>query len=123
MRAAARRGAAGTLAGAAARSRTVARVNLYIVPRTRAWLSEEEIAAATDCVPAVIDTMREDLRCDPLLRRARGRRDVQRVLRLRGERPRGAAGTPTALRLPTDAIKPVAATIVSAPDPEPVRAA
>ena len=35
---------------------------LYLVPRTRAWLSEEELAAATDCLPAVNDTMRDDIR-------------------------------------------------------------
>ena len=46
------------LAGRIAR-RTVARVTLYLVPRTRAWLSEEEVAAAADCVPAVNDTLRD----------------------------------------------------------------
>ena len=30
---------------------------LYLVPRTRAWLSEEEVAAAADCVPAVNETI------------------------------------------------------------------
>ena len=35
---------------------------LYVVPRTRAWLSEEEVAAATDCVPAVNATLSEHIR-------------------------------------------------------------
>jgi hypothetical protein len=30
---------------------------LYIVPRTSAWLSEEERAAAADCLPAVLEHM------------------------------------------------------------------
>jgi len=37
-------------------------VPLYLVPRTRAWLSEEELAAATDCLPAVNDAMNGDVR-------------------------------------------------------------
>ena len=32
-------------------------MNLYVVPRTRAWLSEEELAAAADCMPAVTEAM------------------------------------------------------------------
>ena len=44
------------------RGRSVARVNLYIVPRTRAWLSEEEVAAAGDCIPAVNETLRDHIR-------------------------------------------------------------
>src|SRR5215213_9843146 len=35
---------------------------LYVVPRTRAWLSEEELAAMVDCVPAINETLREHVR-------------------------------------------------------------
>jgi hypothetical protein len=42
--------------------RSVAGVNQYVVPRTRAWLSEEELAAALDCVPAVNETLRGKIR-------------------------------------------------------------
>ena len=42
--------------------RTVARVNLYVVPRTRAFLSEEEIDAVIECGLALIDTMSDELR-------------------------------------------------------------
>ena len=35
---------------------------LYVVPRTRAWLSEEELAAAADCLPAVNDHLNEHVR-------------------------------------------------------------
>ena len=51
---------------------------LYVVPRTRVWLSEEELAAAADCLPAVNDQMSEHVRWITLLRRHRGGRDVQR---------------------------------------------
>ena len=37
-------------------------MNQYVVPRTRAWLSEEELAAALDCVPAVNETLRGKIR-------------------------------------------------------------
>ena len=89
---------------------------LYVVPRTRAWLSEEELAAATDCIPAV----------NAALGGVRWIRsyvvgeddgtfsafcvyeaDSADALRRHGD----------ALMLPTDAIKPVTATLVAAPDP------
>jgi hypothetical protein len=43
-------------------ARSVAGVNQYVVPRTRAWRSEEELAAALDCVPAVNETLRDKIR-------------------------------------------------------------
>jgi hypothetical protein len=94
---------------------------LYVVPRTRAWLSEEELAAATDCLPAVNDALG----------------DVRWIRSYVVAEPDGTftaycvyeASDPEALRrhgdammLPTDAIQPVAATLVAASDPEPVRA-
>ena len=37
-------------------------VTLFLVPRTSVWQSEEEVAAATDCMPAVNETLREHVR-------------------------------------------------------------
>jgi hypothetical protein len=94
---------------------------LYVVPRTRAWLSEEEVAAATDCLPAVNDALG----------------DVRWIRSYVVAEPDGTfsaycvyeAPDPEALRrhgdasmLPTDAVQPVARTLVAAADPEPVRA-
>ena len=105
------------------RARTVAGVNLYIVPRTRAWLSEEELAAATDCIPAVNETLRDHIRWirSYVVSEDDGtfsayciyEASSRDVLRLHAD----------ALGLPTDAIKPVTATVVNAPDPEPAGAA
>ena len=72
---------------------------LYVVPRTRAWLSEEELAAAADCIPAVNETPARARALDPLLRRVRGRRHVRRLLRLRGDQP----GAPARARRGADA--------------------
>jgi hypothetical protein len=35
---------------------------LFLVSRRRAWLSEEELAATADCMPAVLDTFGGDVR-------------------------------------------------------------
>jgi hypothetical protein len=96
-------------------------VPLYLVPRTRAWLSAEEVAAAADCVPAVNDTI-DGLRWirSYIVEEEDGtfsgycvyEADSPDVLRRHAD----------ALMLPTDAIKPVVATIVVAPDPEPAGA-
>lgn len=98
-------------------------VPLYLVPRTRAFLSEEEVAAAADCVPAVNETLRDDLRWirSYIVQEEDGtfsgycvyEASDPEVLRRHGD----------AARLPTDAIKPVVATIVAAPDPEAAGAA
>jgi len=37
-------------------------MNLYVVSRTSAWQSEEELAASADCLPAVLDTFGGDIR-------------------------------------------------------------
>ena len=94
---------------------------LYLVPRTRAWLSAEEVTAAADCVPAVNDTI-DGLRWirSYIVEEEDGtfsgycvyEADSPDVLRRHAD----------ALMLPTDAIKPVVATIVVAPDPEPAGA-
>ena len=37
-------------------------MNLYLVSRRSAWQSEEELAATSDCAPAVLDTFGGDIR-------------------------------------------------------------
>jgi hypothetical protein len=92
---------------------------LYVVPRTRAWLSEEELAAAADCIPAVNQTMRDDLRWirSYVVGEDDGTFSAYCVYEADG--PEVLRRHADALGLPTDAIKPVAATIIAAPDPEP----
>jgi hypothetical protein len=90
---------------------------LYVVPRTRAWLSEEELAAAADCLPAINDALSADVRWirSYVVTEDDGTFSAFCVYEATG---------PEALRrhgdlagLPTDAIKPVATTIVAGPDP------
>ena len=97
-------------------------MNVYVVPRTRAWLSEEEVAAATDCLPAVNETLREHIRWirSYVVAEDDGTFSAYCVYEASG--PEVLRRHADALMLPTDAIKPVAATIVAAPDPEPVAA-
>jgi hypothetical protein len=97
-------------------------MNLYLVPRTRAWLSEEEVAAVAGCMPAVTEALGGHVRWirSYIVREDDGtysgyciyEATSAEMLRRHAE----------ALRLPTDAIKPVAATVVAAPDPEPANA-
>ena len=96
-------------------------MTLYLVPRTRAWLSAEEVDAVAGCVPAVNDTL-EGLRWirSDIVAEEDGtfsgycvyEADDPEVLRRHAD----------ALMLPTDAIKPVVATLIPAPDPEPAAA-
>ena len=86
-------------------------VNLYLVPRTSAWLSEEELAASIDCAPAVIDTMGGDVRWvrSYVVREDDGSLSGYCLYEATGpEALRRYAGS---MRLPTDAIKPVMATL------------
>jgi hypothetical protein len=97
-------------------------VTLYLVPRTRAWLSEEELAATADCLPAVVGAMPSDIRWirSYVVAEEDGtfsgycvyEADDPELLRRHGD----------AMMLPTDGIKPVVATVVAAPDPEPAGA-
>ena len=90
---------------------------LYLVPRTRAWLSAEEVAAAADCVPAVNDTI-DGLRWirSYVVEEEDGTFSGYCVYEASG--PEALRRHGEATMLPTDAIKPVVATIVVAPDPE-----
>jgi hypothetical protein len=98
-------------------------VNRYIVPRTRAWLSEEELAAAADCVPAVNETLRDDIRWirSYVVDEEDGTFSAFCIYEATG--PEVLRRHADALGLPTDAIKRVATTIVANPDPEPAGAA
>jgi hypothetical protein len=98
-------------------------VPLYLVPRTRAWLSEEEVAAAADCVPAVNETLHGELRWirSYIVAEEDGTFSGYCVYEASGPGPLRRHAD--ALGLPTDAIKPVAVTIVAAPDPEPAATA
>jgi hypothetical protein len=95
---------------------------LFVIPRTRAWLSEEELAAATDCVAAVNATLAGDVRWirSYVVAEDDGTYSAYCVYE--------AADAETLRRhadasmLPVDAIRPVAVTLVAAADPEPVHA-
>jgi len=105
------------------RARRVAGVNVYIVPRTRCWLSEEEVAAAADCVPAVNETLRDDLRWIRSYIVSEGDGTFSAYCIYEATDPEVLRRHADALGLPTDAIKPVAMTVVAGPDPEPAGAA
>ena len=96
---------------------------LYVVSRMRAWLSEEEVAAATDCVPAVNATLRDDLRWIRSYVMGEDDGTFSAFCVYEAESPEVLRRHADALGLPTDAIKPVAATIIVAPDPEPAATA
>lgn len=112
------RGAAATIGAAIARDYR-APMPLYVVPRTRAWLSEEEVAAAADCIHAVNATMSEHVRWirSYVVGEDDGTFSAYCVYEASG--PEALRRHADALGLPTDAIKPVTATVVAAPDPEP----
>jgi hypothetical protein len=95
---------------------------LYVIPRTRAWLSEEEVAAAVDCVPAVNAVLRDEVRWirSYIIAEDDGTFSAYCVYEATGEE--ALRRHAEASMLPTDAIRTVAQTVVVAPDPEPVTA-
>ena len=97
-------------------------MTLYLVPRTRAWLTEEELAAATDCLPAVNEALSDDIRWirSYVVQEADGAFSGYCVYEATS--PEALRHHADALGFPTDAIKPVVATIVASADPEPVAA-
>ncbi len=97
-------------------------VPVYVVPRTRAWLSEEELAAATDCLPAVIKALGGEVRWirSYVVAEADGTFSAYCVYEATG--PQALLRHAEAMMLPTDVIKPVVTTIVAALDPEPLAA-
>ena len=94
---------------------------LYLVPRTRAWLSAEEVAAAADCVPAVNETI-DGIRWIRSYIVAEEDGTYSGYCVYEASDPDVLHRHADALMLPTDAVKPVVATLVAAPDPEPVTA-
>ena len=95
---------------------------LYIVPRTRAWLSEEELAAAVDCVPAVTASLPGEIRWIRSYIVPEGDGSFSAYCVYEASGPEALRRHADALMLPTDAIRPVVATIVAGPDPEPAAA-
>ena len=95
---------------------------LYLVPRSRAWLTEEELAATADCMPAVTAALPADVRWirSYVVREPDGSLGAYCVYEASG--PEALLDHAEALGLPTDAVKPVAATLVAQPDPDPVTA-
>jgi hypothetical protein len=98
-------------------------VNLYIVPRTRAWRSEEELAATIDCTPAVNEAMREHVRWIRSYIVTEDDGTFSAYCLYEATSREMIARHADALMLPADAIKPVSSTFVGAPDPEPVHVA
>ena len=96
---------------------------LYVGHRTRAWLTEEEVAAATDCVPAVNATLSEHIRWIRSYIVGEDDGTFSAFSVYEAADPEVLRRHADALGLPTDAIKPVTATIVAAPDPEPAATA
>ena len=94
---------------------------LYLVPRTRAWLSEEEVAAAADCLPAVNDVI-DDIRWIRSYVVAEEDGSFSGFCLYEASDAEAVRRHSDAVMLPTDAIKPVVSTTVAAPDPEPVSA-
>ena len=92
---------------------------LYVVPRTRAWLTEEELAADMDCLPAIVAAV-DDVRWirSYIVQEDDGALSAFCVYEASG--PEALLRHAESMKLPTDAIKPVVSTIVAAPDPEPV---
>ena len=93
----------------------------YLVPRTRAWLSAEEVAAAADCVPAVNATI-NGIRWIRSYVVAEEDGTYSGYCVYEAEDPEVLVRHADALGLPTDAVKPVVATIVAGPDPAPAAA-
>lgn len=91
---------------------------LYLVPRTRAWLSAEEVAAAADCVPAVNATI-DGIRWIRSYIVAEEDGTFSGYCVYEASDPDVLVRHADALMLPTDAVKPVVATIIAGPDPEP----
>lgn len=95
-------------------------MTLYLVPRARAYRSEEELAAATDCMPAVAAAMPGDVRWIRSYLVAEEDGTFSAYCLYEADDPEAVRRHSETLLLPTDAIKPVVKTAVGAPDPEPV---
>jgi hypothetical protein len=81
---------------------------LYVVPRTRAWQTEEELAADIDCLPSVTAALPGDVRWirSYVVHEDDGALSAYCIYE--ASCPEAVLRHSEALRLPTDAIKPVA---------------
>ena len=98
-------------------------MNLYLVPRTSAWLSEEELAASLDCMPAVNETLRDHVRWIRSYFVTEDDGTLSAYCLYEATSREAMARHADSLMLPLDGIKTVSSTIVAAPDPQPVHAA
>jgi len=87
---------------------------LYVVPRTRVWLTEEELAAAADCLPAVSDQVSEHVRWITSYVVTEDDGTFSCFCVYEATSPAHLQAHGDALMLPTDAIKPVATTLAPA---------
>src|SRR3712207_3680760 len=94
---------------------------LYVVPRGRAWRAEEEVAAVAGCVPAVNATI-DGIRWIRSYVVAEEDGTFSGYCVYEADDPEALRRHADALQLPTDAVKPVVATIVASPDPAPAAA-
>ena len=86
---------------------------LYVVPRTRAWLTEEELAADMDCLPAIVAAAVDDVRWirSYIVEEDDGALSAFCVYEASG--PEALTRLGEATRLPTDAIKSVVKTLTA----------
>jgi Protein of unknown function (DUF4242) len=91
-------------------ARSVARVNRYVVSRTRAWHSEEELAAFTECAPAIAEVFKEHVRWirSDIVREEDG--TLSGVCVYDATSPEWLREYSEAAMLPIDSIRPLAAT-------------
>jgi hypothetical protein len=96
------------------------RVALYIVSRTRAWATDEELDASVDCAAPIMATFAPDIRWirSYLVREADGALSAVCVYEAASEDV--VRRYSEAARLPFSSIAEVERTIVRAPDPEPI---
>jgi Protein of unknown function (DUF4242) len=94
-------------------------VPLYLVPRTRAWLTEEELAATADCLQAV-DAVSPDIRWIRSYVVQEDDGTFSGYCVYEASSPEALLRHSESMKLQTDAIKPVVSTIVASADPEPV---
>lgn len=94
-------------------------MQLYLVSRTRAWMSEEELAATADCAPAVTEMLRDHVRWirSYIVQEDDGTFGGHCLYE--ASSPEMLRRHADALMLPADSIKPVVTTAIAAPDPEP----
>ena len=97
-------------------------MNLYLVPRTRAFLSEEEIDAVIECGLAVIDTMTTSCASSAPTSSHEDDGTFSAFCVYEATGPEVLERYSEAMKLPTDAIKQVATTVVNAADPAPAPA-